>query len=72
MPQRPLPLKFFKKKRLATSPLPNSVQLIIDNDKLSTTDTSDEEAETGTWLRVQTRRIRIRKGRVVEMLTKKI
>ena len=42
-------VEFFKKRRLeASSPL-NSVQLDTDNDKLSTTDTSDEEVEPGTW-----------------------
>ena len=42
-------VEVFKKRRLeASSPL-NSVQLDTDNDKLSTTDTSDEEVESGTW-----------------------
>ena len=45
-----LPLSnFSKKKRLESSSFPNSAQLSIDNDKLSTADTSDDEAESGTW-----------------------
>ena len=42
-------VEFFKKRRLETCSLSNSVQLSIDNNKLSTTDKSDEEAGTGTW-----------------------
>ena len=43
-------LEIFKKRRLEPSSLLNSVQLNIDEDKLSTTDTSDNESESaGTW-----------------------
>ena len=39
----------FKKKRLEASSLPNSVQLRIDDRKLSTTNTDDTDNESGTW-----------------------
>ena len=42
-------VEFFKKRRLEASSLLTSVQLDINNNKLSTTDTSNEEAESGTW-----------------------
>lgn len=42
-------IEFFKKRRLEASTLPNSAQLNTDNDKLGTTDTSDEEAKSRTW-----------------------
>ena len=42
-------VEFFKKRRLETSSVHNSLQPSIDNDKPNTTDTNDEEAETATW-----------------------
>lgn len=39
----------FKKRRLEASSLPNSARLQIDNDKLSTGDTSDTDGESGIW-----------------------
>ena len=45
---RAISVEFFKKKRLEASFLFTSVQLDTDNNKLSTTDTSNEEAESGT------------------------
>ena len=43
-------VEIFKKKRLEASSLLNSVQLNTDDDKLSTTDTSDNESESaGLW-----------------------
>ena len=43
-------VEIFKKRRLEASSLLNSVQLNTDDDKLSTTDTSDNESESAeTW-----------------------
>ena len=38
-----------KKRKVETSLVLNSAQLEIDDDKLSTTDRSDTEGESGTW-----------------------
>ena len=38
-----------KKKKSEASSVLNSAQLEIDDDKLSTADTSDTEGESGTW-----------------------
>lgn len=43
-------IESFKKRRLEASSLSNLAQLHVDNNKLSTTDTSNEEAESRTWL----------------------
>lgn len=39
-----------KKKRLEASSLPNSARLEIDNNKISTSDTSEKDVESGIWL----------------------
>lgn len=38
-----------KKRKVEASLVLNSAQLEIDDDKLSITDTSDTEGESGTW-----------------------
>lgn len=42
-------IEFFKKRKLEASSLPRSAQLQIDDDELSTDDTSDTEGESEIW-----------------------
>lgn len=42
-------IEYFKKRKLEASSLPKSAQPRIDDDKLSTDDTSDTEGESGIW-----------------------
>lgn len=42
-------VEIFKKKRLEINPRISTVQLSIDDDKLSTADGREEEVDTGTW-----------------------
>lgn len=42
-------IEFFKKKKTKASSLCSLAGLQIDNDKLSTRDSSDTEGEFGTW-----------------------